>query len=269
LIFPDTLAGLAGYLNVNWCRSSLGSAAGAILKLFLRSSSMRRLLLCLFCLPFATTLCGAEDAPENKPTSDEAAEIVAELLNRETIIQVEVTLLKVSGKPMLAAQTEMSAEDFADFLQVVTEDGRLVQQTSVKVSTLHNVATQVQLGRNEAVVSGQSVAFNAGTRSPRAVNAYRMESTGTLFRMTPSVTADGRVLVELAVEQSELAKVTPPPASEGSELNETPPAGTEIFSTKTTSKVTPGKTLVAGSSISRSGENAESIYILVRAEVRE
>lgn len=228
---------------------------------------MVRVSCCLSLLMLPLTLVADEPA-----TVADGASILAaadDSPQRQSIVQLHISLLKLAGEPELDADAQLSSEELAEFL--AQQKGNLRQLTSVRMSTLHNLLAQVQLGKQEMVIAGQTrPGFPSPTPSGQltrsTMNAYRTESTGTVFSATPHVTDDGRILVELSVEQTELAPAAPLPAGEEGSFT---PQGKDTFIVRTTLKVTPGKTLVAGATHTRTQDDSETIYLLIRADVRE
>lgn len=227
---------------------------------------MSRILLCLLMLPLGIAVCG--DEPHTHASRPPVAPPVVKDPHTNTLVAIEISLVRVDGKSLLAANEELTAEELSDFRRLVQEEALLVKELSVRTGTLHQVPATLQLGQTIPVLAGVVSGPPAAGRGPMT-NRPIMErqTTGTLFDVTPTVLADGTIALKVQVESSEAVKVRTP-LSTGPEAETLEQSGTSQFRTSTTVKLTSGRTLVASALTQSSGDKHESTYLLVSATLK-
>lgn len=227
---------------------------------------MSRALFCLVILPTCLLVSGdeprppAQQPPETQPAENDP--------HRETMVAIEVSLVKVKGKSVLSASAELTPEDLADLRRIIEEDGLLVKEMTVRTTALNRVPATMQLGESVPVVSGIVAGPPvAGRGQMTSRPMFQTQSIGTLFEVTPTVLSDGKIALKLQVESSDVVKVKTP-LSAGPDAETIEQTGTAQFRTSSTVKVTPGRTTVANATSHVDGDKSEAVYLLVSAEVK-
>ncbi len=169
-------------------------------------------------------------------------------------ISVEVVIADVTGE----AEGEMTAERLAE----LEKAGKVASLSRLRLSALENQPSLVQFGERVSLVTGRTSFGGRGG----AQEMLSQENVGTMVSITARVDRDESILMEF---QAELTRLTAPPArGDGEQADrsiEIP--RTAMITAKSTLRVSPGQTVVAGSKTTKSAEGSTQTWILVSASV--
>lgn len=167
------------------------------------------------------------------------------------LVSVEVVIVDVTGE----AEGEMTAERLAELERA----GKVESLSRLRVSTLENAPSIVQFGERVSIVTGRTSFGGRGLQDMTS-----QENVGTMVSLTARVDQDDSILMEFQAEQSRLAPAAPKAEGENADRPAELPR-TVTMTTKSTLRIPPGKSVVAGSKSTRTDHGTTQTWIMVSA----
>lgn len=175
------------------------------------------------------------------------------------IVEVKLTSDKDAG----ASATAIGKDGIDAQIQSLKKSGELQVLCRPSIMTLENQPAYLQVGSREPVVTGTAMS------SRGAVHSVTKENVGTILGVTPRRADDGRVVLQIDVESSQLG-----PAEEGVVISapaQGPPIRAPRVSTMTvqsTLSVPDGQTARLGGLLAESKDRRTQIVLLVTPQVQ-
>jgi hypothetical protein len=181
------------------------------------------------------------------------------------LVAIDVHLVGLSADADVPAKIDNPTE----FVREMVSAGNVSWSRRIQLTTIDQFKAEVQHGEEQPVVVGYHVrglpAGRSGSSSsrpgspprsgggvPGAVSTMQQQETGAVFVVTPRVTSDGRILLELDIEESRLV---PAPLQEDEPLRIG--SATSQVQFRTTVAVDDGKSALLR--LSQSGQNAAQL----------
>ena len=155
-------------------------------------------------------------------TLQEIVNILNELDRPSPTVSVQLLVAERHlGDGVERLELSQSGEQLLQKVGLLEREDKLSVLSRLNLTTLDNQEALVQVGERAPVARSSSFSSSRGfapgrgtgqaprgqagrsVSRPRTVN-YSMENVGTLFRVTPRVSTDGRIVMSLAVEMSRL-----------------------------------------------------------------
>ena len=175
------------------------------------------------------------------------------------LVSVEVVIADVTADGDAGGMT-------AERLAELDKAGKVKSLSRYRLATVENQPAVLQFGERVAVVTGRVF---AGGRAEGArgfsQESVAQENVGAIFNVTTRVESDESILVELKAEQTRLAPPAPKPVDDNAAEAGPPRTATETMTSQTTVRVSPGKSVVAGSKTTRTPQGTIQSWILVSA----
>ncbi|HUE72747.1 MAG TPA: secretin N-terminal domain-containing protein, partial [Pirellulaceae bacterium] len=147
----------------------------------------------------------------------------------------------------------------AERLTELEKAGKVASLSRLRVSTLENAPSIVQFGERVSIVTGRTSFGGRGSQ-----DMLSQENVGTMVSLTARVDHDDSILIEFQAEQSRLAPAATKADGENAERPVEMPR-TMTITTKSTLRILPGKSVVAGSKATRTDHGTTQTWILVSA----
>jgi len=231
--------------------AELGRSEGATAK----GTSARNVAIVPSIVDNSLVISGPPDAVE------EVRKLVDELDQFRGIILLDMEMGEApAGEAKAAAATPMpegkSAAVAAGQFRLVEKPPQMETIGHIRLTTLDNQPAYVQIGARIPRVTGTSLTTK-GT-----INTTTLENVGTIFAVTPRISADGSIVMNIEVSSSRLG-----PESEGAPISIT---GDQVIRSpridtttiQTTIRIPDGQTAVLGSSARESKSGKEMLIVV-------
>ena len=129
---------------------------------------------------------------------------------------------------------------------------------SMHLTVVENQQSLLQVGKTVAVVSGAN--FFGGRRT----NSYQDRQVGTLVSVQAVASDDGGIAMSLQFEKSEVHSADPV-----SEDEQPIPASTATLTHQSTVQLKDGHSVLVGTLVDRSGEEATGAYLVIGAKLQQ
>jgi type II secretory pathway component GspD/PulD (secretin) len=169
------------------------------------------------------------------------------------LIAVEVVIADVVGEAK-----EMTTEQLAE----LEKAGNVTSLSRLHLSALENNPSVVQFGERVSLVTGRTSFGGRGSQ-----DMLSQENLGTMVSVTARVEPDQSIVMELNAELTRLAPVAPRPEGENADRPVELPR-TNTLTTKSTLRIPPGKSVVAGGKTAKTEHGTTQTWILVSAAVQ-
>jgi len=196
-----------------------------------------------------------------KDAMDRIKSILEGLDRPPSMIAVEAWLVVGDADATTAIDLSAKADDPLKQLKVLQSKGQVTLINHLRLSTLDNQPCFVQVGeRTPTVRSISSAASQRSRTSGSTARSYSYDSIGTLVKVTPRVTGDRTIAMEVQIEKSRL--------DQKKESEDSPMPPTIVTSTfESTVRVADGgATLLSGSTANENGNEAVS-FVIIRATI--
>lgn len=219
--------------------------------------------------PEGTSNCLLINAPP--AVFEEVMKILEQIDRRPHAVAVEVFIVelptkKVDDKGMGPDEKDFSGpiDEVARRLDAMMQKGQVAGIRRMQLSTLEGQLGSLMLGENKPFVVGSTV-----TGTGIALKQINYQNLGTQVKVTPRVTADGSVTLDLKVEDSRTSDSAT--ATVGTDEKGKPIPAAEFIQTSLDVKVSvaSGKTVLARNARGTSGEGQGETLIVVGARVAE
>jgi type II secretory pathway component GspD/PulD (secretin) len=190
-------------------------------------------------------------------------------------VELRILVAELSGADGATPTFDKEFEVAAAQIAQLQRDGAASLLKRIQVTALENSRAMVQVGEVQPVVAGQNFVgggpFGGGrgggqAEGRQAQRVYQMESTGTLVEVTPRVSADDRVLLDLSFEMSRLAPEARPEPDQPADFT---PQGKTTATLRTSVGVPNGQTVTLTDFASASAPDDARLIMLISARVVE
>ena len=215
---------------------------------------MIRLLICF-------TLCSF---PAALLAQDKAAN-----LSGQKLVAVRVAVLESSADLNLKEGANLSAANLNELLAGLRNQNALRHYQFFNLASLEDRKAMVQVGQQEAVVTGRSFSASRGGGPPgRVSNLYQQQQTGSLVEVISRVRDDGQIIVELSVECSRLNTPKPADTESADASAEIVLPVTKTLTCQTTVLLAPGVSTIIAAGRKEEAEDSSREYIIVTATAK-
>jgi type II secretory pathway component HofQ len=223
----------------------------------------------------------ADDHPntgglQNAPPAPQP-KVTAEPGSSSTLVSVELVFAEVASKKTEAAQPtpaekELDAGELTGpmnqvlaKIETLKKTGRIGYLRRIQLAVTEGQQALVNIGETKPSVSG--VNFTGTGRASRSVSYVK---TGTMVKITPRVTPDKRVMIDLNLEDSGM-RVPENGVSLGTDENKQPIPAAEMTTAKLDSKlsVRSGQALAAQVVQTETKAGQEQLFVIVAARIVE
>lgn len=189
-------------------------------------------------------------------------------------VELRILVAELSGSEGATPTFDKDFEVAAAQVAQLQRDGAASLLKRIQVTALENSRAMVQVGEVQPVVAGQNFVgggpFGGGrgaaAEARQAQRVYQMESTGTLVEVTPRVSADDKVLLDLSFEMSRLA---PEAKADPDQPADFTPQGKTTATLRTTVGVPNEQTVTLTDFASASAPDDARLIMLISARVVE
>jgi type II secretory pathway component GspD/PulD (secretin) len=156
---------------------------------------------------------------------------------------------------------DLSADDssIVGSVQDLEKQGKLDVLFRARLSTLDQQPTSLHMGEQRPVAAGSTFGGGRGGAGGRPTTSYTYREIGTIIAVTPRITPNNVVVMDLNIERSRLV-----PAPPGDDPEGFVPSSVSTMTTNTTLSVPNGKTVIATGA---RDADANNTVILVTARI--